>query len=251
VLSALGLALAAARWTRAERARQLEAERAARAEGLSRVAAMAAHEIRNPLGVIRGTIDLMRERSGAGLGERDRAALADITTEVERLRQLTQDLLDLSTDKPLILAPTNVAEVLAEAARATEASFPEVRVRSEVPALPTIDGDAARLRQVFANLLANAAQAQERGDLALRARTDGDHLRVAVVDEGPGIPADAEPRLFDLFFSTKVGGSGLGLTIARHLVERHGGVLAYRRNEPRGAIFEVALPARSPAGKGG
>jgi two-component system OmpR family sensor kinase len=247
VLSALGLALAAARWTRAERERGRVAEQAARGEGLSRLAAMAAHEIRNPLGVIRGTIELMRERSGASLSDRDRAAIADIVAEVERLRQLTQDLLDLSSDRALAVAPVDLGVLLDEASRATETSFPDVRVQREIASLPGLDADASRLRQVFLNLLGNAAQAQGAGTITLQASADGVGVRVRIVDEGPGIPEGAEERLFDLYFTTKSGGTGLGLAIARRLVERHGGKLEYRRNHPRGAIFEVALPAR-PSG---
>jgi signal transduction histidine kinase len=246
VLSAVGLALAAARWTRAERERGRAAAEAARADGLSRLAAMAAHEIRNPLGVIRGTIDLMRERSAAALGERDRGALADIVVEVERLRQLTQDLLDLSSDRPLSLATTNVSAVIDEAARAVEASFPDIRVRREGADLPPIQADAARLRQVFANLLVNAAQAQRAGEIEVRARTTAAAVRVVVADAGPGLPEDAERRLFDLHFTTKSDGTGLGLAIARRIVDRHGGFLEYRRNQPRGALFELGLPRVQP-----
>jgi signal transduction histidine kinase len=242
LLSALGLALAAARWTRAERERARAAEQAARAEGLSRVAAMAAHEIRNPLGVIRGTVELMRERSGRSLGERDQAALGDIGAEVERLRKLTQDLLDLASDRPLDLAAVDVAALLDEVARATEATFPEIRVRRELDGASTLDADAARLRQIFTNLLTNAAQAQRAGEITVSARRNGAGVRVAVADQGPGVAPGAEERLFDLYFTTKSGGTGLGLAIARALVERHGGALAYHRNQPRGAVFEVTLP---------
>jgi signal transduction histidine kinase len=253
ILSALGLALAAARWTRSELERARAAEQAARAEGLSRLAAMAAHEIRNPLGVIRGTVDLMRERSARSLGERDQAALVDIGVEVERLRRLTQDLLDLASERPLALATTNVAELLDETARSTEASFPEIRVRRELEGLPAIEADGSRLRQVFANLLTNAAQAQQTGEIAVRACKNGAGVRVAVADEGPGVAEGAEARLFDLYFTTKSGGTGLGLAIARALVERHGGSLAYHKNQPRGAVFEVTLPkvaARPPIHRG-
>jgi signal transduction histidine kinase len=242
LLSALGLAFAAARWSRAERERARAAEQTARAEGLSRVAAMAAHEIRNPLGVIRGTVELMRERSGRSLGERDLAALVDIGAEVERLRKLTQDLLDLSSDRPLLLATVDVAALVDEVARATEASFPEIRVRRVSGSLPAIEADASRLRQVFANLLTNAAQAQRAGEIDVRAHEHGGGVQVAVTDEGPGVAEGAEERLFDLYFTTKSGGTGLGLAIARALVERHGGTLSYHRNQPRGAAFEVTLP---------
>ena len=224
----------------------LAAAEAARADGLSRLAAMAAHEIRNRLGVIRGTIDLMRERSASALGERDRAALADIVAEVERLRQLTQDLLDLSSDRPLLLATTNVSAVIDEAARAVEASFPAIRVRRAGADLPPIEADAARLRQVFANLLVNAAQAQRAGEIEVRARATAADVRVVVADEGPGLPEGAERRLFDLHFTTKSDGTGLGLAIARRIVDRHGGFLEYRRNQPRGALFELGLPRVQP-----
>jgi two-component system OmpR family sensor kinase len=242
LLSALGLAMAAARWSRAERERREATVRAAQGTALSRVAAMAAHEIRNPLGVIRGTVDLMRERAAATLTERDRRALDDIGEEVERLRRLTQDLVDLAADKPLALEPTLVGELLAEAARATEAAFPGVSVRCDFGALPPLQADPTRLRQVFVNLLANAAQAQRHGEIHVRAASDGRAVRVVVQDAGPGIPEDVGDRLFDLYFTTKSGGTGLGLAIARRFVERHGGTLVHLRDRKPGAAFEVALP---------
>jgi signal transduction histidine kinase len=242
LLSALGLAVAAVRWSRAERDRRNSAVRAAQGEALSRVAAMAAHEIRNPLGVIRGTIDLMRERSIAMLTERDQQALHDIGDEVERLRRLTEDLVDLAADRPLAKTATSIADVVAEAARATEAMFPGLRVRCEVEASPTLDVDPVRLRQVFANLFTNAAQAQREGEIFVRATSDRRAVRILVKDQGPGIPAEVAERLFDLFFTAKSGGTGLGLAIARRLVERHGGTLVHLREQVPGTTFEVALP---------
>ena len=242
IVSALALALVAARWSRVERERRAAAARAARGEALSRVAAMAAHEIRNPLGVIRGTVDLMRERSGASLVDRDRIALNDIAEEVERLRRLTQDLLDLSADRPLVSGPVAPGDLLGEAARAIEAAFPKIRVRCELAALPSIVADEARLRQVFANLLANAAQAQGEGEVFLHAKKDGSSIQITVRDQGPGIPQEVSDRLFDLYFTTKSGGTGLGLAVARRLVERHGGTLVYQSQQRPGATFEVTLP---------
>jgi signal transduction histidine kinase len=248
LLSALALAVIVARWTRAERARQDAAARAARGEALSRLAAMAAHEIRNPLGVIRGTIDLMRERSGGSLSERDRQALGDVTGEVERLRRLTQDLLDLASDRPLALERAELGELLVEEARAAESRFPGVTVRCHVGVLPPVDGDGARLRQVFANLLANAAQAQRQGEILVRADTRAGAVRVLVEDHGPGVPDGAGERLFELYFTTKSEGTGLGLAIARRIVERHGGTLAHVPGRGPGATFEVILPVAAAAG---
>jgi signal transduction histidine kinase len=203
---------------------------------------MAAHEIRNPLGVIRGTVDLMRERSGATLVDRDRIALNDIAEEVERLRRLTQDLLDLSADRPLASGPVAPGDLLGEAARAIEAAFPKIKVHCELAALPSIIADEARLRQVFANLLANAAQAQGEGEVFLQAKNVGSSIRITVRDQGPGIPKEVSDRLFDLYFTTKSGGTGLGLAVARRLVERHGGTLVYQSQQRPGATFEVTLP---------
>jgi two-component system OmpR family sensor kinase len=254
ILSALALAIAAARWTRIERERREATVRAARGEAVSRLAAMAAHEIRNPLGVIRGTIELMRERSGALLGDRDLRALDDVAEEVERMRRLTQDLLDLSADRPLMLAPVMVGDLLVEAARAAEAAVPAIRVACEPGALPPVAADAARLRQVFANLLVNAAQAQQQGTVFVQACAEGDAVKISVADSGPGVPDEIGERLFELYFTTKSGGTGLGLAVARRLVERHGGTLVHERRPGAGATFVVTLPAAalspSPSGKG-
>jgi signal transduction histidine kinase len=242
-VGALALALVAARWLRDERARREAAARAARGEALTKMAAMAAHEIRNPLGVIRGTVELMRERSGLKLSERDKEALEDVLGEVERLRRLTEDLLDLSADRPLAAQRLSLSEVLEEAARGTEAAFPAVKVRRSFPELPPVEGDAGRLRQVFANLLQNAAQAQGEGEVRLAAESDGSAVRVRVEDDGPGVAPEVRERLFDLFVTGKANGTGLGLALCRRLVERHGGTVALVPEQRKGSTFEVRLPA--------
>jgi two-component system, OmpR family, sensor kinase len=246
-LSALGLAIAATRWNRAEHQRREAATRAARGEALSRVAAMAAHEIRNPLGVIRGTVDLMRERSASTLSERDRRALDDVSGEVERLRRLTQELLDLAADRPLVRTLTAVGDLIAESVRATEAAFPANSVRCSVPALPPVLADPTRLRQALENLLSNAAHAQSGGTIEVVASHDRREVRVLIADHGPGVPPEIAERLFDLYFTTKSGGTGLGLAVARRFVEAHGGTLRYLGDHKPGAAFEVRLPIASGA----
>lgn len=233
LVAAVALGLLAARWSRT-------AQQAARAQTASRMAAMAAHEIRNPLGVMRGTVELMRERMGASMSERDRAGLEDLLLEIERLRLLTEDFLDLGRDRPLSMAPLDARALLEEAATAAERAFPSVRVRREFGALPPLTADAGRLRQVFANLLANAAQAQGSGEIVLAASAERGRIRVRVQDAGPGVPKDLP--LFDPFETRKQGGTGLGLSIAKRLVERHGGSLRLAGGPP-GAVFEVSLPA--------
>jgi signal transduction histidine kinase len=243
LIAALALFAAAARWTSLERVRGQELARAVRGESIARMGAMVAHEIRNPLGIIRANIELLRERAGDTLPAWQRAQLEDVLGEAERMRRLTDDFLSLGTpDVPLSLAPVDLGGVLAEAARGAEASFREVRVRCEIPSLPNLTGDAHRLRQVFANLLANAAQAQETGEVQIYARADDGFACVQVRDAGPGIPPSVRERLFDPFLTTKAGGTGLGLAVARMLVERHRGTLGVVEDGRPGTTFEVRLP---------
>jgi two-component system OmpR family sensor kinase len=243
LVGALALGLVAARWARDARERQEAAARAAQGEALTKMAAMAAHEIRNPLSVIRGTVELMIERAGAALSPRDRTGLEDVLGEVERLRRLTEDLMDLSADRPLASESVLPELLLEEAARATEAAFPGIRVKVSVNgSLSSFEGDARRLRQVFANLLQNAAQAQGQGEVRLVAGVDGGQLVVRVEDDGPGVPAAVRARLFDPFITGKQNGTGLGLALCRRLVERHGGTLRLVPESRQGSTFEVRLP---------
>ncbi len=240
VLVAAMLAVAAWRYARFERERREALARAARGETVGKMAAIAAHEIRNPLSVMRATIDLMRERP---VDERTRESLGDLLGEVHRLQRLTEDLLDLSADRPLHLSWVSLASVMEEAAKAAEARWKEIRVRREWAELPLVEADARRLHQVFTNLLANAAQAQKRGEIALFARAVDGQVVATIADEGPGVPEEIRANLFDLFVTTKAGGTGLGLALSRRLVERHGGTLRLLPSE-RGATFEVRLPVR-------
>jgi signal transduction histidine kinase len=240
LLAALGLGAVVLRWSRSEAHRLEAAERAARGDLLARMAAMAAHEIRNPLGVIRGAVELVRARSGAALAGPDQQALADALGEVERLRRLTDDLLDVSREPALQRTSIDLADVAGDAARALASSFPGVAVRLEVPSLP-VSGDPVRLQQVLANLLQNAAQAGA-GGIEVRGEALGALARLRVVDDGPGIPADLRDRLFDPFATGRAGGRGLGLAIARRIVARHGGTLDLVDADHSGAAFDVRLP---------
>ncbi len=159
--------------------------------------------------------------------------------EVERLRVLTEDFLDLSADRPLQTTPIDLGEVAAEAAHGNRTIHPELDVSIGISA-PPVSADPGRLRQVFANLLANAAQAGARR-VEIRGGSRGDHVGVIVADDGPGVPADLRERLFEPFVSGRSGGIGLGLAVSRRIVERHGGTLALV-DEGAGAVFELKLP---------
>lgn len=243
LVSALGAASLAGlgiHWGRAEAARRSDAERAARGDALARMGAMVAHEIRNPLGVIRGAVELVRERSAGALVPRDREALEDVLGEVERLRRLTDDFLDLAREPSIAPAEVDAAAIAEEAARALARSHPRVDVRLAVPALP-VHADPARLRQVLSNLLQNAAEAGAACIEIRGAARDGSVL-LEVRDDGRGIDPAVLARLFEPFATGRKDGAGLGLAIARRIVERHGGELRLVPHAGPGAAFEVRLP---------
>ncbi len=239
-LGALALAVASQRWTRSERLRREAGARAARGEAIARMAAAVAHDVRNPLGIIRASVDLLRERSGASLDPRDRARLDDVLGEVERLRGLTQDFLDLAAEPALARAPADLRELAEEAARGSKALHPAVAVSVEVDALPPVACDAGRLRRVLANLLENAAEAGARR-VEIHGASDATSVRIAVRDDGPGVDPAVRTRLFEPFATGRDGGTGLGLAVARRIVERHGGTLELVPGGG-GAVFEIALP---------
>ena len=239
LVGALALAALARQWARGEEARRHVAERAARGDALARMASMTAHEIRNPIGVIRGAVELVQERAGARLDPDDREALGDVLGEVERLRRLTQDFLDLAREPALLKVPVDLADLAADAARGVTHTYPEVAVRVAVPPLG-VEADVGRVRQILANLLVNAAQAGARHIEVIGRSADG-FARLLVQDDGRGIPPELRDRLFEPFATSKQDGTGLGLAISRRIAERHGGALDLTGAGP-GTSFDLRLP---------
>jgi two-component system, OmpR family, sensor kinase len=201
---------------------------------------MVAHEIRNPLGVIRGSVELVRARSGAALSPADGEALLDVLGEADRLRRLTDDFLDLARDPAIAEAPVDVSALAEDAARAVRRSHGALAVHVEGSARAR--ADPARLRQVLSNLLVNAAQAGAR-NAWVRADAQDGRARIVVRDDGPGVDPALRARLFEPFATGRAEGTGLGLALSRRIVERHGGTLRLLDGGSPGAAFEVQLPA--------
>ncbi len=239
-LVALALGFVAFRWARGEEQRRTAATLAAKGEAVSRMAAMVAHEIRNPLGTIRGAAELVRARASATLSAPDVEALGDILGEVERLRRLTEDFLDLAGRRPFAPVPVDVSEIAEEAARALGRTHPTVPVEIALPSL-RVNADPARLRQVLANLCVNAAQAGATR-IEVTGRANGSTAEIDVRDDGPGIDPGMRDRLFDPFATGRKDGTGLGLAICRRIVEAHGGRIEAVPGEPRGTTFRMRLP---------
>jgi signal transduction histidine kinase len=222
-----------------ERSR-LEHGRSERLGALGQMAAMIAHEVRNPLGILRAQVELMREKAA---GSRER--LDDMLSEIDRINRVTEEFLALARDAPLQLADCDVRSVVSEAIERAKLA-PQIRDAQLDVALPDaplpVRADEAKLRQVLFNLLLNAAQMGGAGvKVHIEAARDGAGVLVRVRDDGPGVPKEVRDRIFEAFVSARPGGSGLGLAAARHIVERHGGRLELEEST-RGASFAIHLP---------
>jgi signal transduction histidine kinase len=219
--------------------------------------AMLGHELRNPLAPILTALQLMRLRGVQG-GVREREV---IERQLRHLVGLVDDLLDVSRitrGKIQLRRETiDVADVVARAIEMTSPAIEERRhtLTVDVPRRLSVEGDAGRLAQVFANLLTNAAKYTDAGGhIRIAAAQHGAEIEIAVTDNGSGIAPDMLPRLFDLFTQERQeldrsqGGLGLGLAIVRGLVEAHkGSVTVTSGGKGRGAAFTVRLPVAAVA----
>lgn len=217
--------------------------------------AMLAHELRNPLSPLVNSIEILR-RTTTAVEPRTSRQLEMMARQLQQLTRLVDDLLDVSRVSrgmvELRRERVPLHEILDDAieiARPLLESRAHTLQRTAVPPDMLVHGDRVRLTQVFANLLTNAAKYTEpRGRVTLSAIVDGNRISVVVQDNGIGIPQGLLPRIFDLFTQGPSGGRsggglGIGLTLARRLVEMHGGhISAYSRGEGQGSTFTVSLP---------
>jgi signal transduction histidine kinase len=214
--------------------------------------ANASHELRTPLGALRVRLENMVD----GVEPTNAAAISETLSQVERLGDLVEQLLDLSKLEsgavPLQLSEIRARDLLEQVAgewsgqTGTDAIRIELASQSDELLLRV---DAERMRQVLRNLVANAIRhSPEVGRVQLSARADDAATRLEVSDDGPGIPADDLERVFERFYrsdrarSADAGGAGLGLAIARWIVELHGGTIRAAHADPHGCRIIVELP---------
>jgi signal transduction histidine kinase len=200
------------------------------------------HELRNPLGVIETSLFILRGRQGGD--ERSRKHLDRIGEQLQVANGIISNLLDLIRDRPLAREPVRVAGIVNAAAEAVRRPEEVLLGLEGLEALPDLAGDPGQLRQVFVNLIENAVHAASpRGAVRVRGRSDGGQVEVSVEDTGPGVDPSVRPRLFEPLITTKEKGIGLGLTLVKRIVERHGGSVVYEPRAEGGARFTVRLPA--------
>jgi two-component system sensor histidine kinase AtoS len=235
--------------------RRLEEQvrRADRLAALGRLAGGLAHEIRNPLGIVRAAAQMLASETKA-------SELQEYTTvirqEVDRVEKLIQELLDYARPRHLALQPLAIGSLVADvAARLQSYAAPrQATIATDIaPDLPLIQGDAERLRQCLVNLILNAVQAMPRGgSVAIRcqppapASSAGDAapaaVTIAIADQGEGIAPDDLGRIFEPFFSTKAQGAGLGLAVVQQIVQEHGGEIGVTSIVGQGSTFTIRLP---------
>jgi len=227
----------------ARRALVLEqaAGRAATMALLGQMSAAMAHDIRNPLGIIRASAERLKKRYG---GEGD-ATFDYIPEEVDRLDRVVSSYLSLGATRPGASASIDLAEVVAGVLKDVEHETVRsgIAVETELAGLPTVNANPVELRQVFLNLVLNAIQAQPQGGaIRIAGRRDRDWLVVGVGDKGPGIRREDMARVFEPFYTTKEKGSGLGLFSVKRIVEAHRGRVMIEAGPGSGTTVEIRLP---------
>ncbi|MEZ4298112.1 MAG: HAMP domain-containing sensor histidine kinase [Polyangiaceae bacterium] len=219
------------------------AEEAERLAAMGRLAAALAHEIRNPLGAIAGSIELLR--TGGTLSEQDQELCGIIQRETARLADLMNDMLDLSRPRAPDRKIFDLAEVARDVVQLSTRSGrgADVQVRYEGPPSLLIDADPAQTRQVLWNLLRNAVQASSAGDeVEVRLAATPERITLSITDNGAGITEDARARLFDAFFTTRSHGVGIGLAVVKRVLDDHGFTIEVDTGAPRGTTFRVHIP---------
>jgi two-component system nitrogen regulation sensor histidine kinase GlnL len=225
------------------------------ARSVTAMAAMLAHEVKNPLSGIRGAAQLLEENAS----DQDRVLTRLICDEADRIVALVNRMEVFSDERPLERDAVNIHSVLEHVRKVAQSGFARnVRfIERYDPSLPPVFGNRDQLVQIFLNLIKNAAEAvpPSAGEITIctsyqhgvrMALPGGDArmhlpLQVSIQDNGDGIPEDLRSNLFDAFVTTKVNGTGLGLALVAKIIGDHGGVIDFD-SQPRRTVFKVSLP---------
>jgi two-component system sensor histidine kinase HydH len=219
--------------------------RTERLAALGQLTAGLAHELRNPIGTIKNSAELLSKRLPAE-DELSRELSGFIQSEVDRTNSLITRFLQFARPFHLQRSRQDIAQVLDRSIVHVERQFPGFPitfVKNYAPNVPAVDLDQELIEQVFINLLVNAAQASPPGSVVtVKTRADERQLEVAVIDRGAGIDPAIQGSIFNPFFTTKKDGVGLGLAIVAKIIDEHGGRIVVESEVGQGSVFRVLLP---------
>ena len=225
-----------------------QVRRSERLAALGQLTAGLAHELRNPLGTMKTSAELLA-RSVSKENPIAQEMAGYISTEVDRTNSLITRFLDFARPQHLRLEPGDIATVLDQAIasfyRERRASLSGIEIyKNYSPGIPPVKFDAELLERVFSNLILNAAQASAPGGVVtVKTQLLDDHqVEVAIIDRGTGIEAKDLESIFNPFFTTKPDGVGLGLAICSKIVDEHGGHITVESSAGEGSVFHVILP---------
>jgi signal transduction histidine kinase len=220
---------------------------ASRLTAISRITGSVAHEIKNPLNAIALHLDLLRERIG-GPGEELTAEIDVLSKEVRRLDRVVKTFLDFSRPVEVRLEEVDLAALAHEVSdlMIPQARLAKIELSFESPdkTQAVMRGDPDMLKQAILNLVTNALDAmKEGGHLRVGVSRAGELVTLDVADDGPGIPPDLRNKVFQLYFTTKPKGSGIGLAMTYRAVQLHNGTIDFTSEDGRGTTFRLQFPA--------
>jgi len=221
-----------------------------RLSSIGTLAATVAHELRNPLGVIRtAAYNLQRKNSDASLKKH----IDNIHKKINESVLIINNLLNYSSIQSPSMQRVSLAGIIADSIKSAEKLFPEkaVKVHRELRRMRgrSLKADPEQLREVFTNIIKNAFQAvEEAGEVKIEADIIGRRVRVEVSDNGSGVSEENMEKVFEPFFTSRAKGTGLGLSICRELIELHGGDISIHSEEKNGTTVTVVLPLERETG---
>ncbi len=202
-----------------------------------------AHEVKNPLGIIKGALDLLKKEEVQD--DIRKTMISYVEDEIQRLNNLIRDFLDFSRPKPLEFQPVDIKELLEELVNRMEIEWEQKGISINLiteDGLPLIQADREALSRALINIIRNGCEVSEQGQtVEIRLSQEKQGLVITVSDHGPGIPDENKEKIFEPFFTQKSKGTGLGLTLSKKIIDAHMGIIEVLDNKPKGAKIKIIL----------